>query len=313
LANDTRKPHQQLLLEFKSMLAELLREAETSVERRPSADIQLENRDDVIIQSRASKFFCGEQRTSSPFDDSSGNEAIGPAEVAILQSMVTGGHMLSFKAHFLSELPSLLPLSNTLTHLNVSFNCLQVFPKDICQLTQLKDLRLRNNPIREIPSAIRSLKSLQLLSIPFNLLTDLPQGLFELYSLEELDVSHNSLQWISRDIQQLCNLKRLNVQCNQLSGLPVTTLNIQLQQLLVDSNYFHQLLWKENTHNSPQMLSDMCCTVLAKHSTVSAIEEYPQDIQALLNNPTGTCDYCQGAMYGCGLRAIRSINNNNNN
>ena len=59
-------------------------------------------------------------------DDSSGSEAIGPAEVAILQSMVTGGHILSFKAHFLSELPSLLPLSNTLTHLNVSFNCLQV-------------------------------------------------------------------------------------------------------------------------------------------------------------------------------------------
>ena len=29
-----------------------------------------------------------------------------------------------------------------------------MFPKDICQLTQLKDLRLRNNPIREIPSGI---------------------------------------------------------------------------------------------------------------------------------------------------------------
>ena len=31
------------------------------------------------------------------------------------------------------------------------------------------------------------------------------------------------------------------------------------------------------------MLSDMCCTVLAKHSSVSEIEEYPKDIQALLN------------------------------
>ena len=85
MANDTRKPQHQLLLgttlqyifnimtltslhvEFKSILNELLREAETTVERRPSADIQLENRDDVIIQSRASKFFCGEQRASSPF------------------------------------------------------------------------------------------------------------------------------------------------------------------------------------------------------------------------------------------------------
>ena len=85
IASDTRKPQHQLLLgtavqyvfnimtstslhaEFKSILNELLREAETTVERRPSADIQLENRDDVIIQSRASKFFCGEQRASSPF------------------------------------------------------------------------------------------------------------------------------------------------------------------------------------------------------------------------------------------------------
>ena len=84
--------------------------------------------------------------------------------------MMKGGHSLSFKAHFLSELPSLLPLATTLTHLNISFNCLQVapsssliiiiiiiiilkvFPMELCKLTQLKDLRLRNNPIRVIPS-----------------------------------------------------------------------------------------------------------------------------------------------------------------
>ena len=58
--------------------------------------------------------------------DCGGQPLISPAEVAILESMMDGGHRLSLKAHFLCSLPLLSPLSLTLTHLNLSFNNLDV-------------------------------------------------------------------------------------------------------------------------------------------------------------------------------------------
>ena len=51
---------------------------------------------------------------------------ISPSEVAILQCMMTGGRRLDLKAHFISQLPDLSPLTGTLTYLNLSFNCINV-------------------------------------------------------------------------------------------------------------------------------------------------------------------------------------------
>lgn len=54
--------------------------------------------------------------------DASHRPLIDPSEVAIIESMMNGGRELSFKAHFISQLPDLSPLSHTLTHINLSFN-----------------------------------------------------------------------------------------------------------------------------------------------------------------------------------------------
>lgn len=54
--------------------------------------------------------------------DASHRPLIDPSEVAIIESMMNGGRELNFKAHFISQLPDLSPLSHTLTHLNLSFN-----------------------------------------------------------------------------------------------------------------------------------------------------------------------------------------------
>lgn len=58
--------------------------------------------------------------------DGGGQPLISPAEVAILETMMDGGYRLSLKAHFLPAIPPLSPLSLTLTHLNLSFNNLDV-------------------------------------------------------------------------------------------------------------------------------------------------------------------------------------------
>ena len=74
-----------------------------------------------------------------------------PAELAVIESMLNGGHILSLKAHFISTLPDLSPLSTTLVYLNVSFNDLRTFPLTILSLEQLVCLKMRNNPLKEIP------------------------------------------------------------------------------------------------------------------------------------------------------------------
>lgn len=58
--------------------------------------------------------------------DSSDQPQISPSEEAILDCMMSGGGYLSLKAHFITELPDLSPLSRTLTYLNISFNSLNV-------------------------------------------------------------------------------------------------------------------------------------------------------------------------------------------
>lgn len=57
---------------------------------------------------------------------SSDQPEISPSEATILDCMMNGGHRLDLKARFLSQLPDLSTLARTLTHLNLSFNCLNV-------------------------------------------------------------------------------------------------------------------------------------------------------------------------------------------
>ncbi len=57
---------------------------------------------------------------------SSDQPEISPSEANILDCMMNGGLRLDLKARFLSQLPDLSTLARTLTHLNLSFNCLYV-------------------------------------------------------------------------------------------------------------------------------------------------------------------------------------------
>jgi hypothetical protein len=52
------------------------------------------------------------------------------------------------------------------------------------------------------------------------------------------------------------------------------------------------------------MLSDMCCLIV---NTYYRIDDIPSSVIKILDKPDGWCNYCNGPIYGCGLRLIRSV------
>ncbi|XP_053140971.1 leucine-rich repeat-containing protein 63 isoform X2 [Hemicordylus capensis] len=125
------------------------------------------------------------------------------AEMAVLCCLMHKKTGLSLKAFFLPQLPDLSPLADFLVYLNLSFNDLHDFPREVLNIRTLEILKLRNNPIKFIPRDIYKMKSLKVLIMSFNLLTALPSGLFELSNLEGLDVSYNELEFIPKEIGKL--------------------------------------------------------------------------------------------------------------
>ncbi|XP_065449612.1 leucine-rich repeat-containing protein 63 isoform X4 [Chrysemys picta bellii] len=127
------------------------------------------------------------------------------ARMAVLYCIMHSRTELNLKAYFLTLLPDLTPLVDTLVYLNLSFNDLHFFPREVYNIKNLEVLKLRNNPIKEIPEDVHKLKTLRILNMSFNLLSVLPTGLFLLPYLSYLDVSFNDISVIPHEIRNLRN------------------------------------------------------------------------------------------------------------
>ncbi|MBN3277696.1 LRC63 protein, partial [Polyodon spathula] len=229
---------------------------------------------------------------------------ITPAELEILDSLAQGGVLLNLKAHFLSQVPDLTPLANSLLYLNLSFNNLNSLPVEVFNLRYLEVLKLRDNPIKDIPEGIHNLKKLRTFVISFCLISSLPLGLFLLPCLKLLDVSYNKITFIPNDIRNLRALEYLNVEGNELCALPCGALNLPIRQLRISNNYMHALFWEENSQNQPQRLLHLAALIFAQNNLGQHYTDLPSDIQQVLNN-VSVCDCCKGMLYGSGLRIIR--------
>ncbi|XP_053560920.1 leucine-rich repeat-containing protein 63 [Bombina bombina] len=225
-------------------------------------------------------------------------------ELAILGSLIHGGKSLSLKAYFIYKLPDLMPLHETLSYLNLSFNDFRLFPTEVYMLENLEVLKLRNNPINEIPYGIHNLKKLRTLIMSFCLLSSLPAGLFLLRNLQTLDVSYNSICSIPKDIGNLRLLEFLNVEGNSLPALPCEALKLKLKYLRVANNEMHPLFWRENTCIKPQKLTDLAALSFAKNNMWHHVKKIPNDVKKILDN-VNVCDCCTGPLYGQGLFFIR--------
>ncbi|KAL9965787.1 hypothetical protein ACROYT_G029634 [Oculina patagonica] len=262
----------------------------------------------VILPSSRPEYFQGEElpRSSSPFVSADVYDAqMSPMEAVVLNAMMVESSILNLRAHFLNRLPDLSPLAGMLTHLNLSFNDLWVFPLEILELVNLVSLKLRNNPIKEIPHGIRQLKRLIVFEISFNLLTSIPSSLFQLKHLELLDLAYNRLSFIPSDIGNLSSLRELNLEGNQLGALPVGALYLNLKYLRINNNFIHPLLWRESATNQPQRLGDLSAVAVFKAGIHIKVRNLPPAIKNIMES-YARCDCCDGPMFGPGVRVIKA-------
>ncbi|XP_067418861.1 leucine-rich repeat-containing protein 63 [Emydura macquarii macquarii] len=235
-------------------------------------------------------------------------ELMARSRMAVLYCAMHRRTELSLKAYFLTLLPDLTPLVNTLVYLNLSFNDLHFFPREVYNIQHLEVLKLRNNPIKEIPDDVHKLKTLRILNMSFNLISALPTGLFSLPYLSHLELAYNDISVIPHEIRNLRALEYLNVEGNQLCALPCEVLKLPLKCLNTENNFMHPFLWKENSQNQPQRLTDLAALCFSRNNMWQRYTEISKDIQEILNNYT-VCDCCKGPLYGQGLQLIRSCRN----
>uniref|UniRef100_A0A8C3VQJ7 Leucine rich repeat containing 63 n=1 Tax=Catagonus wagneri TaxID=51154 RepID=A0A8C3VQJ7_9CETA len=226
-------------------------------------------------------------------------------DLAIINCQIRGRNALNLKGFFLLNCPDLTPLAFQLIYLNLSYNNICYFPKEVLCLENLQILILRNNPIKEIPSTIQQLKFLKSFNIAFNLITTLPPGLFCLFNLEELDISYNSIAFIPNEIQNLRSLERLIVDGNELTAFPHGILKLNLKKILFENNFTNPSFWKENSTNNPQRLTQLASLFFLKNKLHKYYPAIPVEIQKLLKW-TSKCEWCHGPMFGEGFRIIRS-------
>jgi internalin A len=116
-------------------------------------------------------------------------------------------------------------------------NNLKYLPKELYQLTNLRELYLYNNKLQKLSKEIGQLTKLRILSLFGNQLDKLPKELCQLTNLKELYVYSNQLNELPKEIEQLTNLTKLYIHNNQLTKLPKGISHLMnLQMLRLDGN-----------------------------------------------------------------------------
>ena len=116
-------------------------------------------------------------------------------------------------------------------------NRLTTIPKEIFQLTNLKELNISYNQITTIPDEITNLSNLTSLYLNSNKITAIPDEIANLSNLTTLDLSSNKITVIPDTIAQLANLTTLSLSSNQITAIPDAIANLaNLTSLSLDSN-----------------------------------------------------------------------------
>ncbi len=93
----------------------------------------------------------------------------------------------------------------------------------LCELTNLKELRITKSFPGELPACLNRLSTLEVLDLESDSLTTLPAGVFSLRNLRELNLRENPLQQLPAAIGQLKELTVLGLNETGLTTLPAET------------------------------------------------------------------------------------------
>jgi len=97
-------------------------------------------------------------------------------------------------------------------------------PKEICELTELNELRPYGLSLKSIPEEIGNLVNLKKLDLSGNNLTTIPTSIGKLSNLKILDLSNNNLDELPLEIKHLQKLQKLKLKGNNFSKSELTKL-----------------------------------------------------------------------------------------
>lgn len=94
---------------------------------------------------------------------------------------------------------------------------LKNFPRNICYLTYITTLVIKNNNLERLPPELGNLVNLVNLDASYNRLKVLPSTIGELTDLRALILNDNQISDLPLEVARLLNLRLLNLQNNPLS------------------------------------------------------------------------------------------------
>ena len=176
--------------------------------------------------------------------DLSGNELEGlPSEIGRLQSLeklILGewdDEEEEEKGNRLTAIPKEIFQLTNLKELHISDNQITAIPDAIAQLVNLTTLDLNGNQIIAIPDAIAQLANLIELRLDSNKITVIPDAIAQLANLIELRLDSNKITVIPDSIANLANLTTLHLYGNRIKAIPDAIANLtNLTTVYLDNN-----------------------------------------------------------------------------
>ena len=140
----------------------------------------------------------------------------------------------------IGSLPSELSELKKLETLNVSANCLSMFPDSFVNFKALKTVNLSGNKLTSFPLFLCQLTQVNFVDLSSNQITSIPVGI-EVISAVEINLNRNQISVIPESVSQCQSLKvlRLEENCISLVGVPPTVLrDSNISILCLDGNLF---------------------------------------------------------------------------
>jgi Leucine-rich repeat (LRR) protein len=147
----------------------------------------------------------------------------------------------------LRTIPSIIGDLTQLTELDISknrpfHNEFNALPNTICNLKNLKTLRIKNASLTTLPPDIYKLEMLEELDLQKNKFTVVPEGIFELKKLRVLNLGFNNIREIPDTFKNLINLTSLNLNWLELKTFPISICNLEaLETLYLTNNLFTEI------------------------------------------------------------------------